>query len=247
MFLYVANWKMEMSFNQALEFGKCHYEGFLALSKLPKKRVVICSSFTAIKALYDLFDGTLIELGAQNCSANRKGPYTGQVSAQSLKDIGCGYCIVGHSESRQYLAETNEEIAKKVLMLIQAQIEPVLCIGEHKIDYDAGNTQQVLKQQLIEVFGLIEQTVKPKLYIAYEPVWSIGTGIVPEKAYIEGVCEFILDLAKEKAPNLDVRLLYGGSIDEKTASLIKPIKLLSGFLIGGASLDFKKFEKIVNL
>ena len=247
MFLYVANWKMGMAFKEALEFGKYHYDGFLEISKLPEKKVILCPSFTEIKSLWDLFEETLIDIGAQDCSANRIGPYTGQVPAQSLKDIGCNYCIVGHSESREYLAETNENIAKKVVMLIEVGVEPILCVGENKNDYEAGKTQDILKDQLIPVFGLVEQTVKPKICIAYEPIWTIGTGDVPGKSYIEGVFEFIMDLAKQKAPNLSVDLLYGGSVDEKTASFIKPIKHLSGFLIGGASLGFKKFEKIVNL
>jgi len=249
MFLYVANWKMNFPFNKAVHFGKYNYDGFLRIHNLPQKKIILCTEFTQLKSLCDIFEKTYIDIGAQDCSSFTSGSYTGQVSAESLQNIGCNYCIVGHSEKREYDCETNEEVALKVARVLEVEITPILCVGEKKEQHAAAKVQDVLKEQLEPVFKIIKEMemIRPRICIAYEPVWSIGTGVVPPKEYIEAVFKFIIDLCKKNAPNVEILLLYGGSIDESTAAFIKSVRHLNGFLIGGASLDFQKFEKIVKL
>jgi len=247
MFIYVANWKMNLQFKEALYFARTHYDGLVGLADLPDKKVVICPTFTEIKDLSDMFTDSGVEIGAQDCSMYVSGAYTGQISALSLEDIGCHYCIVGHSERRSYLAETSDDIAKKVARLLEVRINPIVCIGEKSEDYVAGRAKEVIEEQVLPIFGVVKELGSLKVYIAYEPVWAIGTGVVPQKEYVAEIFDHIEKLGKKLLPGVEMRLLYGGSIDDATAPLIKSIASLGGFLIGSASLDFQKFEKIVKL
>jgi len=245
--LYVANWKMEMSFKEGLGFCRDNYCGFIALSEIEDKRVVLCPSFTEISEVCGIFKNSAIKVGAQDCSDNKVGSYTGQVMAESLREIGCAYCIVGHSERRIHCFESNYLVGQKVLQLLQSGVIPIVCVGETMAEYNAGFVKDVVKEQLIDVFKVIEGFSAYSLCIAYEPVWSVGTGIVPESGYIEQIFDFILELSKKYDKKGQIELLYGGSVDESNAGSIKSISNIRGFLIGGASLDFKKFEKIVQL
>jgi len=246
MFLYVANWKMNMPFYKAGDFCKENYYGFENLSKLPDKKIVLCPSYTEIMQILILFKDLELEVGAQNCSARISGPYTGQVSAVSLGEMGCVYCIVGHSEVRKYLSEGNCEIIQKVLRLIEVKVTPILCVGENEDDGIEWG-KKVLFSQLEPVFEKIKSLGSKYICVAYEPIWSIGTGITPEVDYIEKIFGYIFEIAKEICPNVNITLLYGGSVNEHNVKKMKCIANLGGFLIGGASLDFKKFEKIVQL
>ena len=247
MFLYIANWKMQMSSSESLSFCEQNYTKFLGLSRLPNKKVVLCPSFEQIKVTSDIFDDTSIEIGAQNCSAFKQGPYTGQIMAKSLKEVGCSYCIVGHNESRVYCSEKSNEVAEKVFRLLELGIKPILCVGESKEEYDLGLSKKAIKDQLFPVFSKLKIFPRSKIYIAYEPIWAIGTGVVPEKVYIGKVFKYITELFKISTFGVEVILLYGGSINEENVKHIRSIARIGGLLIGGASLDFKKFEKIVTL
>jgi len=247
MFLYVANWKMNMPYNKVIHFCKLNYDGFLRIHNLPQKKVVLCPEFTSIKDLDTIFEKTYINIGAQDCSKFAFGSYTGQVPAESLKNIGCNFCIVGHSERRKYCGDTSGQIAQKVYQLLEAEITPIVCVGEKKEEYDSGVAKDIIIAQLEPVFEVVRAAIKPKICIAYEPIWSIGSGKVPEKAYIEEIFRLILDVSKKEAGNAEFKLLYGGSVDELTAERLRSLRCLNGFLIGGASLNFQKFEKIVNL
>jgi len=249
MFLYVANWKMNMPYQTALEFSERHYEAFITITENSSKKIVICPSFPVIKPLCELFEGSTVAIGGQDCSFASVGSYTGQVAAQALKDVGCSYCIVGHSETRRYLSDSNEQIAQKVVNLFEVGIEPILCVGETRTSYEEGATQEVLKVQLETVLKALVRLgdQKARLCIAYEPVWAIGSGEVPTSSYIESVLNYIIKITSRVAPGIQLTLLYGGSVNENTAGLVKSVRHIEGFLIGGASLDFQKFEKIVNL
>jgi len=245
--LYIANWKMNMPSKQALTFCRDNYDGFEKLSQIEDKKIILCPSFTEINILCEIFKNTSIGIGAQDCSNEKIGPYTGQISAESLHQVKCTYCIVGHSERRIYCSESNKNIGQKVLRLLESGITPIVCVGEQKIDYDAGIAKDVIKMQLESVFKATKNIVRAHLCIAYEPVWSIGTGIAPDNEYIEEIFDFIFKTAEKYGENSEIKLLYGGSVSEENIVSLKGIKNLMGVLIGGASLDFKKFEKIVQL
>jgi triosephosphate isomerase (TIM) len=247
MFIYAANWKMRMSFNESMGFCRDNYEDFVAISGLKNKKIVLFPEFTQIKSVYDIFNNTDILIGAQDCSANELGSFTGQVPVLSLGQIGCHYCIVGHSEMRDFRPDSPQEIAVKILRLSEQSITPILCVGELLQDFLGKRHASLIIEQIEPVFELIAGYCKTDLYVAYEPVFSIGTGVVPEIGHIEEVFDLILQISRKFGFEGKIKLMYGGSVDEKNAKMLKNIKNLSGFLIGSVSLDFKKFKKIVEL
>lgn len=236
--LYVANWKMNKSFSAAMSFAQ-KYKNELSQLSNEKNSIVVCPSYPALFPLAQLFSDTTISVGAQNCSAHEAGAYTGQVSAQSLKQAGCTYCIIGHSEQRAYCHLTDQEISEKLKLLLANNIIPIICIGESEQTYKEKKTFEVLSTQL-EL--LLPQLGTSASVIAYEPVWAIGTGIVPENSYLKTIFSW---LKQKKIAHC--QLLYGGSVNEKNRDQLLQIEAIEGFLIGGASLDFQKLQKIVSL
>lgn len=247
MFIYAANWKMRMPFDQAMEFCKENYKDLVFLAKQDGKNLILFPEFTHIKALCDMFEGTNVIIGAQDCSQNSLGAFTGEVSAISLCQVGCQYCLVGHSERRAHCNETSAVIAEKILRLSSQGIIPILCVGESKRDFLSKTSECVVKDQLESVLETLKNDLNGRLFIAYEPIFSIGTGIVPENSHIEKIFDLIVNVGKKFGLNDKIGLMYGGSIDESNAKNIKEIKNLQGFLMGGISLDFKNFKKIVEL
>ena len=184
----------------------------------------------------NLFHLQGIELGAQNVSTEDPGAYTGEVSAKDLKASGVQYCIVGHSERRTYQRESLEEVHKKVIKLFENDITPILCIGETKEQREQVLVGSILKEEIeTAVSGLTEEQ-KARLIIAYEPIWSIGTGIIPTNEEIEQVLRFI----KGFLPN--TTLLYGGSANEKNIDTLKQCSLIEGYLLGGLSLKPEELQ-----
>lgn len=250
-FIIIGNWKMQLSFNEEIEFCTKNIDSLKSLSKKSSNlTITICPSFPALYPITRIVNGSGIYLGAQDCSPFHSGAYTGQVCAESLSQIGCHYCIIGHSERRHYNHETDDEIADKAQRLLEQELQPIICIGETQKESEAKKTFSIVERQLEPVlkriadFGLSELPI----YIAYEPVWSIGTGITPSSKYLNDVFAWLEEysqrmLGKERL----VGVLYGGSVSDKTAPAFKEIQNLSGLLIGGASLDFQKFNNIVNL
>jgi len=210
MFIYVANWKMNMPYNKAVHFAKFNYDGFLRIRNLPQKKIVLCPEFASIETLKTIFEKTHIDIGAQDCSEFSSGSYTGQVAAESLKNIGCNYCIVGHSERRHYCRETSFQVAQKVKQLLEVEITPIVCVGEKKEEYEAGVVKDIILAQLEPVFEVLRPAIKPHICVAYEPIWSIGTGKVPEKVYVESVFQVILEAAKKEAKMLKLPCCTGG-------------------------------------
>ncbi len=242
-FIFVANWKMMMPSRKAISFCK---DNRAVLAELGlSSQLIICPSFPVLEPLINIFEKTKISIGAQNCSRYKEGAYTGEVSSQTLVEIGCHYCIVGHSERRRYFDESSEDIVQKVEQLIACNIEPIVCIGETKQEHDNQETFRVLTQQLAPVCRVISQS-KPVI-VAYEPVWSIGTGIIPDKNYLITIFSWLFDYMQQQGMSSNIRFLYGGSVSEQNIALIKEVPFVSGFLIGSASTDFQKLEKIVLL
>lgn len=171
-----------------------------------------------------------ISLGAQNVSCYSSGAHTGEVSASQLKSFNVEYCIVGHSERRQEQHETNKDIALKTKNLLDNDIVPILCIGETLEERQNNKVEKVLQEEIKEVISTLTSPEKEKLIVAYEPIWSIGTGIIPSNQEIEEVFKLI----KTILPNN--KILYGGSANEKNISVLKECKVIDGYLLGGLSL-----------
>ena len=243
--LFVANWKMRMNNKDAIQYCS---DNNSAIQKLKNNHtIVICPSFTALSSIATQLQQTAIALGAQDCSAFESGSYTGQVSAQDIAEIGCTYCIVGHSERRIYCSETNEIIAEKTKRLLENNVTPIICIGETSPECIVETTYQTLEKQLTPIFTALNNYKKTgaTIIIAYEPVWAIGTGTVPNNDYLTAIFSWLHKQAIEKNPNYNTMFLYGGSVDEYTITKLHAIQNLNGFLIGGASTNFDQFKSII--
>jgi triosephosphate isomerase (TIM) len=248
-FFCIANWKMQMSYNQTLQW--CH-DHRMALKQLtlnaPKSQLVLCPSFTALTEMHRLFADIPIALGAQTCSPHSYGAYTGEVDAASLAQVGCTYGIVGHSERRTLLHETDAIIAQQALRLLEQNITPIVCVGETKEEKETGATETIIKEQLLSLLAQLAPLKLDKqnhLIIAYEPVWAIGGTTIPSNKEIASVFEIILQQTNQHIPLLPVRLIYGGNVNENNIQELFKITHLGGFLLGRASLDFQKLQNIV--
>jgi len=240
-YLYVANWKMNMSFAESINFCSRNYDALQQLTT--NASIVLCPSFLAIAALSDILKNSAVAVGAQNCSEYPSGAYTGEISAQSLAEIAVKYCIVGHSERRIYYNETPEIIMQKVTRLSENKIQPIICIGETEEHFKNKQAFVVLTQQLEPII-----TTLPKgthIIVAYEPVWSIGTGIIPEPEYLHEIFTWLAQLLRMQLPESTFQLLYGGSVNAKNIHQLKNVATIDGFLIGGASTVFEEFSKII--
>lgn len=241
------NWKMFKLLGDAVE-------SVLALKPLVQNskhcEIVIAPVFTALKTLADRLEGTDIGVAAQDCAIqNDFAAHTGEVAPVMLKDVGCSHVIVGHSERRQYYGETDESVNWKTMAALAAGLTPIVCVGEHLKEREAGAAEKVVRTQLAG--GLKGLTVSDleRIIIAYEPVWAIGTGktATPEQAqemhgFIRGV---IADVhGAETAKGL--RVLYGGSVKPDNIGQLMAQEDVDGALVGGASLDPVSFAEIVN-
>lgn len=247
-YLYVANWKMYRTFDQTIAFVTKQYDELLALAAINNIYIVLCPSAPAIYPLSQMFQETSIAIGAQDCSEQNAGSFTGQISAQDLREAGCSYCIIGHSERRIYNAESNECIAKKCVQLVATNITPIICIGETEEQFKQGQTQSILEQQLAPIINQLRQyasTLTTPIIIAYEPTWSIGSNILPPEEHLKTVFAWLTTTALKSISLLNKKLIYGGSVNSQTKCTLKQIEHVEGFLIGRASLTFEEFEKIV--
>jgi triosephosphate isomerase len=174
-------------------------------------------------------------LSAQNICWENQGAFTGELSASSFKSIGCEFAIIGHSERRIYNKEIDELIAKKCLVAINAGLTPIVCVGETKVEFDNQETWRVLTRQLEFL-----KNINTHFLVAYEPVWAIGTGVSADLAYIAKITDYIRDIFNSK----NIKILYGGSVNEVNAKEIFQLQNLDGALVGGASLDAEQFAKI---
>ncbi|KAG1713848.1 Triosephosphate isomerase [Nymphon striatum] len=204
--------------------------------------VVVCPPFPLLTNARQSFGQTL-RIGAQDCSTQENGARTGDVSAALLAEAGTQYCIIGHSERRMGHGETASLISDKYRQLIANKIQPIFCIGETEAERRKGHWKQALNAQLQSLIG----TFRRPLLIAYEPVWAIGSGLVPtSNLIVETICHiqrFVTD--QMNMPN-SARVLYGGSADETSAARLTSLDGVAGLLVGGASLDACRFGKIIS-
>ncbi len=234
--IIIANWKCNpSSIKQARALA----------SGLTRKEaeVIICPPFCYLQAI----NSKAIKLGAQDCFYKQGGAYTGQVSADMLKDLGVKYVLIGHSEKRA-LGETDEMVNKKIKVALKAGLIPILCVGESLKDRTNGEAFKVIESQIKKALDKVQRKDIEKMIIAYEPIWSIGTGrpCLPDSA--ETISLFIrkrmADIVGKK--NTDkLKIVYGGSINSKNAADYLASPWLNGLLVGGASLDKKEFLQIL--
>lgn len=239
------NWKMFKTTAAAKEFAA----EFKKLYEKDDVRVAICAPFTQLAALKEAFAGTGIGLGAQNMHFAENGAFTGEISADMLTEIGVDYCIIGHSERRQYFGETDETVNKKLHRAFETGITPILCVGETLEQRDAGKEYDVVREQLIaDLAGLTADQVNT-LVIAYEPIWAIGTGRTATPEQADEMCGAIRDIVEElydTAVSCNVTIQYGGSVKPANATEILNMPEIDGALVGGASLVPADFIQIVN-
>lgn len=244
--IIIANWKMKLSFKQASFLAKDFKK---SLKSIKDKDIVICPSAVSLAEVGGILKKSNIDLGAQNMFWQDNGAYTGETSPTVLKELGCHYVIVGHSERRQYLHETNLMINKKIDQALDTKLVPIICIGETKDERHDGLTDNVLYHQLKECLHGVHLIKGEDIIIAYEPVWAIGSGDVVDADEAERVFKLInqvlIDIYPLTIVRNNVRMIYGGGIDSSNISSFSDIKLLDGFLVGGASLDTNKFKDII--
>ena len=243
--LIAANWKMNKSIKEADSFIK----DFKKLYAPNKAEVLICPPFTILQYLSWKIKGTDIKVGAQNMHFEEKGAFTGEISPLMLKDAGCEYVILGHSERRQHFKEDDEIINKKVKSALKNGLKPILCIGETLKQREKNETMKIIKNQLIRCLKNINENEVRTIVVAYEPVWAIGTGrnATPEQA--QEVHSYIRKLLSDSYGSSvadKIRIIYGGSVKPENAKELLSMEDINGALVGGASLDAKSFAEICN-
>ena len=224
-------------------------EAFKELYHDTDVKAAICAPFTQLETLVKAFEGTGIGVGAQNVHFEKEGAYTGEISAAMLQEIGVDYCIVGHSERRQYFGETDETVNRKLKTLLPTGIVPILCVGEVLEEREAGREQEVVRSQVMKAFEGIEGNDAEKVVIAYEPVWAIGTGRTASPQQANDMCGCIRAVLEDLYDDvISDRMIiqYGGSVKPENATEIMNMEEIDGALVGGASLDASKFSEIIN-
>jgi triosephosphate isomerase len=245
--LVIANWKMNKGLVEAQKFVE-EIKTFLDNSQNISSETVICPPFISLDTVYKSTKGSAIKLGAQNVHYETNGAYTGEISCSMLKSCGCKYVIAGHSERRQYFGETNEIINKKVLKILDEGLKPILCVGETLAEHQDHLTEAVIEEQLKVCLGYVFKEQISKIVIAYEPVWAIGTGKNATPHQAETVHNFIRKKIKkmfDEESGQDIKILYGGSVTPENAKELFTPEPIDGGLVGGASLDEKKFIEII--
>lgn len=243
--IVAGNWKMNKTYLEAKEF-------IAKLNKLPelKTKTILAAPSLYVDTLFMNNQKNNVSLAFQNCSSFEVGAYTGELSAKMIASLNIQYCIVGHSERRQYFGETDDIIADKINQLLLYHIHPIFCIGETLKEREEGETFNVLRKQILKGLKNISSENVLKIVIAYEPVWAIGTGITATKEQAEEAHKFIYQLLSEiYTPDIgkQIAILYGGSCNDKNAEELFSQPHIWGGLIGGASLDVDTFHSIIQI
>jgi len=243
--IIAGNWKMYKTIPEARSFGR-QLGDRVKQSRDPI--VVVCPPFTAIGAVADEFAGTQVQVGGQNCEFHDEGAFTGEISPRMLKDAGCQYVILGHSERRQYYAETDGGVNKKAHAALAHGLIPIICVGEKAEEREVQLTDNVIIVQVQRALLNLTPEQISGIVFAYEPVWAIGTGKTCDAREANRICGIIRDTVERFAgpgPADDVRILYGGSVKPDTIAEQMAQPHIDGALVGGASLDPASFGRIV--
>ena len=233
---FIANWKMFGSLNSLKSLDK-FIKFFKNFKKNTYSKIIYCPPTTLINPMIKKLKKTRIQIGAQNCHESQNyGAFTGSINAKMLKEVGATYVIIGHSENRQE-GETDKLVNNKIKSALKSGLKVIFCIGETLKEKKTKKTKKLLSKQI--KLGLNKINNNKNIIIAYEPIWSIGSGLIPKKKELFETIRFI----KKKAKNYKV--LYGGSVNPKNINSLNLINNIDGYMIGGASQDPKKFIDII--
>ncbi len=243
--LMAANWKMYKTPDDARAFAR----DFLPLvAGQDRDEIVLCAPYVDLAATLEAVQGSNVRVGAQNVHWEKEGAFTGEISAGMLLTLGVTHVIIGHSERRQYFAETDDTVNRKLETALDAGLTPIVCVGEVLEERESGLTDDVLRRQCTRAFSGISAKKAAKLTVAYEPVWAIGTGKTATPQIAASAHAVIRGEAEEAfgAEFADgLRILYGGSVKPDNAKALMSESEIDGGLVGGASLDAKSFAAIV--
>jgi triosephosphate isomerase len=243
--IIAGNWKM----NKTIPEAKTLVSGMVSkLAGFNDVEVVFCPPFTALSTVKELVKGTPYGVGAQDLYWKEQGAFTGEVSPLMLKDIGCDYVIIGHSERRQYFGETDTTVNQKVKAALAVGIKPIICVGETLAEREAGETDALIKRQTEKALEGIETSAIPSIVIAYEPIWAIGTGkssSASDANQVTGLIRSTVAKMFGKAVADQMRIQYGGSVKPENIKEYMSQPEIDGALVGGASLEVESFNKLI--
>jgi triosephosphate isomerase len=245
--IIAGNWKMYKTISEAIELANGLKRELYSLNA-DDIDIVLCPPFTALSEISEVATGSNMGVGAQDMYWEPEGAYTGQVSPVMLKDAGCRYVIIGHSERRQFFSETNESVNKKLKSALKHGLTPIVCVGETLAERERGDTFKVLDDHVINGLAQISKEEMLKTVIAYEPVWAIGTGKTATPVQAQEAHQYIRSLLVklfDKETAEQVRIQYGGSVKPENITELMRQPDVDGGLVGGASLKVDSFSQIV--
>jgi len=243
--IIAGNWKMNKNIGESIDLANSIKRSVYDIEEV---EMVICPPYTSLSDVKEVLMETNVKLGAQDCYWEHEGAFTGEISASMLKDVGCSYVIIGHSERRQFFGETNETINKKAVALLKEGLKPIVCVGEKLQERKSGKTFDVVKDHVTNSLAGLSDEDMFKTVIAYEPVWAIGTGVNATKEQAQEVHEYIRKLLKDMFGEeiaKAVRIQYGGSVKPDNIKDLILQEDVDGALVGGASLKADSFVQIV--
>jgi triosephosphate isomerase len=247
----IANWKMQLDeeMSESLAADIVRRVGALAAENEGLK-IVVCPSHESLDRVGKAVKGTPVALGSQDCFWETKGAYTGEISPSTLKKAGCEFCIVGHSERRQHLGETDEMVNKKAKALLEQGMVPIICVGETMEERRAGKRDSVVISQVRKALEGIRLVSGQTVVVAYEPRWVIGSGKAVDPEDASSMHSLIRETLEEIAPGLaesQCTVIYGGSVDPSNLAAFLAAPLVQGVLVGGASLRAEEFAKLAEI
>ena len=272
--IIIANWKMKLRWNEAVDLARGIFDRFGKLDLKDTAEIVLCPSYTAMSKVRKILglgremdldsadkakkadihriqksqkEYNNIKLGAQDVFWEENGAYTGEISIEMLRDLECKYFIIGHSERRQYLGETNEMVNKKLKRVLEAGGVPIICVGETREERRQGKKDSTVVNQVIKAFNGIKLEGGQRAIIAYEPVWVIGTGQAMKPEDAEYMANLIRQVALDFCNKDDLDIIYGGSVDSGNIGSFIERERINGFLVGSAALDVHEFLRMVKL
>ena len=248
--ILIANWKSYLTLSESEGLAKEMSDFIKDKNNLPE--LVICPSYPALPGVNNFIEKNKnIELGAQNMNYAEKGAFTGEVSPIMLKEVGCKFVILGHSERRQNFGEKNSDIHKRLSLAIAQELTPIVCVGETAEERQEGKQDDVVREQVSESIGTLDLNEDDRVIIAYEPIWAIGTGVAVEPDQAEHmhqvIRQTIIDGFSELEFNKHFQIIYGGSVDHENIKGFLDRKIITGVLVGGASTKEEKFKGMIEV
>ncbi|MBI4713825.1 triose-phosphate isomerase [Candidatus Uhrbacteria bacterium] len=243
----IANWKMNVGVRESVALARGTLLALRGRRVIPE--VVICPPFVALSEVHKVIAHSAVQIGAQNVFWEDHGAFTGEISARMLTELGVSHVIIGHSERRENLCETDEMAKKKVAQALANQMNVILCVGETAQERTAGTERERVRTQLAHALSDVRLKSHDRLLIAYEPVWAIGTGQTPDVPDVLAMHEFIRSVLSDVLPNMDasqLRVLYGGSVDGTNSYQFLREKTIDGLLVGAASVKLNQFKEIID-